>query len=64
MTSGMHIYQTFLHIVQVTLSFLLMLIFMTYNVWLCSGVVIGAAVGYFLFGWRKSVIVDITEHCH
>lgn len=64
MTSIMHIYQTFLHLVQVTLSFLLMLIFMTYNVWLCLGVVIGAAIGYFLFGWKKSVIVDITEHCH
>ncbi|XP_031626339.1 high affinity copper uptake protein 1 isoform X2 [Contarinia nasturtii] len=64
MTSFMHIYQTFLHILQVTLSFLLMLIFMTYNVWLCLGVVVGAAIGYFLFGWKKSVIVDITEHCH
>lgn len=64
MTSMMHIYQTFLHLVQVTLSFLLMLIFMTYNVWLCLGVVVGAAIGYFLFGWKKSVIVDITEHCH
>lgn len=64
MTSMMHIYQTFLHLIQVTLSFLLMLIFMTYNVWLCLGVVVGAAIGYFLFGWKKSVIVDITEHCH
>lgn len=64
MTSFMHIYQTFLHVAQVTLSFLLMLIFMTYNVWLCLGVVVGAAIGYFMFGWKKSVIVDITEHCH
>lgn len=37
---------------------------MTYNVWLCVAVVAGAAVGYFLFGWKKSVIVDVTEHCH
>lgn len=64
MTSPMHFYQTFLHVVQVTLSFLLMLIFMTYNYCLCSAVVVGAAIGYFLFGWKKSVIVDITEHCH
>lgn len=62
--SWMHLYQTFLHIIQVTLSFLLMLIFMTYNVWLCMAVVFGAAVGYFLFCWKKSVIVDVTEHCH
>ncbi|KAM7346488.1 copper transporter 1A isoform 1-T2 [Cochliomyia hominivorax] len=59
-----HIFQTFLHIVQVTVSFLLMLIFMTYNVWLCIAVVLGAGVGYFLFCWKKSVIVDVTEHCH
>lgn len=64
MLSWMHLYQTFLHIIQVTLSFLLMLIFMTYNVWLCLAVVLGAAVGYFLFCWKKSVIVDVTEHCH
>ncbi|XP_058062675.1 high affinity copper uptake protein 1 isoform X1 [Anopheles bellator] len=64
MLSFMHLYQTLLHIVQVTLSFLLMLIFMTYNTWLCLAVVLGAALGYFLFGWKKSVIVDVTEHCH
>ncbi|XP_053952144.1 high affinity copper uptake protein 1 isoform X2 [Anastrepha obliqua] len=64
MLSLNHLYQTGLHIIQVTLSFMLMLIFMTYNVWLCIVVVLGAAVGYFLFCWRKSVIVDVTEHCH
>uniref|UniRef100_A0A1Q3FWM0 Copper transport protein n=1 Tax=Culex tarsalis TaxID=7177 RepID=A0A1Q3FWM0_CULTA len=64
MLSVMHLFQTFLHIVQVTLTFLLMLIFMTYNTWLCLAVVLGAALGYFLFGWKKSVIVDVTEHCH
>lgn len=64
MLSAMHLYQTFLHILQVSLSFLLMLIFMTYNTWLCVAVVLGAALGYFLFGWKKSVIVDVTEHCH
>lgn len=64
MLSLNHLFQTFLHIIQVTLSFMLMLIFMTYNVWLCMAVVLGAAVGYFLFCWKKSVIVDVTEHCH
>ncbi|KAL6440944.1 hypothetical protein ACFW04_003381 [Cataglyphis niger] len=64
MLSWMHLFQTFLHIVQIVLSYFLMLIFMTYNVWLCCAVVIGAAIGYFLFGWKKSVIVDVTEHCH
>ncbi|XP_015126936.1 high affinity copper uptake protein 1 isoform X2 [Diachasma alloeum] len=64
MISQMHFFQTFLHIVQIVLSYFLMLIFMTYNTWLCSAVVLGAAIGYFLFGWKKSVIVDVTEHCH
>jgi len=62
--SKIHFYQTFLHFVQITLSYALMLIFMIYNVWLCLAVVVGAAFGYFLFGWKKSVIVDVTEHCH
>lgn len=64
MMSLMHLYQSFLHLVQVTLSLMLMLIFMTYNTWLCLAVVFGAMVGYFLFGWKKSVVVDVTEHCH
>lgn len=64
MLSWMHTFQTFLHIIQIILSYFLMLIFMTYNVWLCFAVVLGAAIGYFLFGWKKSVIVDVTEHCH
>ncbi|KAG5678067.1 hypothetical protein PVAND_007769 [Polypedilum vanderplanki] len=62
--SLMHLYQSFLHLIQVTLSLMLMLIFMTYNTWLCLAVVFGAMVGYFLFGWKKSIVVDVTEHCH
>ncbi|XP_047361271.1 high affinity copper uptake protein 1 isoform X2 [Vespa velutina] len=64
MLSWMHCFQTFLHIIQVILSYFLMLIFMTFNTWLCFAVVLGATLGYFLFGWKKSVIVDVTEHCH
>ncbi|XP_015182728.1 PREDICTED: high affinity copper uptake protein 1 isoform X2 [Polistes dominula] len=64
MLSWMHCFQTFLHIIQVILSYFLMLIFMTFNTWLCIAVVLGATIGYFLFGWKKSVIVDVTEHCH
>lgn len=64
MLSWQHALQTSLHIVQIVVSYFLMLIFMTYNVWLCLGVVFGAGVGYFIFGWRKASVVDITEHCH
>lgn len=64
MFSTTHLLQTFLHIVQISVSYFLMLIFMTYNVWLCLAVLFGATLGYFLFGWKKSVVVDVTEHCH
>ncbi|VEN52481.1 unnamed protein product [Callosobruchus maculatus] len=64
MLSKMHFLQTFLHMLQMIVSYFLMLIFMTYNAWLCIAVVLGAGVGYFLFGWKKSVVVDVTEHCH
>lgn len=64
MMSLAHAIQTLLHIIQVTVSYMLMLVFMTYNVWLCLAVVIGAGLGYFLFGWRRAVVVDINEHCH
>lgn len=64
MLSWPHILQTCLHIIQMVLSYFLMLIFMTYNVWLCLAVVAGSGMGYFLFGWRKATVVDITEHCH
>ncbi|XP_034254323.1 high affinity copper uptake protein 1 [Thrips palmi] len=64
MFSRMHALQTLLHIIQLTISYLLMLVFMTFNVWLCLSVVFGAALGYFMFGWKKPVVVDVTEHCH
>lgn len=59
-----HLVQTFLHVVQVTISYFLMLIFMTYNVWLCLAVALGAGFGYFVFGWKLNKVVDIYEHCH
>lgn len=64
MISAGHFIQTLLHMLQVFISYCLMLVFMTYNAWLCIAVVFGAGVGYFLFGWRKAIVVDINEHCH
>ncbi|ELT91953.1 hypothetical protein CAPTEDRAFT_165086 [Capitella teleta] len=59
-----HALQTLLHILQLVISYFLMLIFMTYNAWLCISVALGAGLGYFAFGWRRALIVDINEHCH
>lgn len=59
-----HIIQSLLHIVQMTLSYLLMLIAMTFNTYLLLAVVLGAGLGHFLFGWRRSSVIDPNEHCH
>ncbi|KAH8383640.1 hypothetical protein KR009_009775, partial [Drosophila setifemur] len=59
--SCMHLVQTLLHVLQVFVSFLLMLIFMTFNVWLCLAILLGAGVGYFIFG---AFSTTIQEHCN
>lgn len=59
-----HLIQTFLHMLQITVSYLLMLVFMTYNTWLCLSVVLGAGFGYFLFGLKRLTSIDVNEHCH
>ncbi len=46
---------------------MLMLVFMTYNTWLCAATVLGMALGYFVFGWkRRTVLVqqDGSDCCH
>ncbi|XP_022653963.1 high affinity copper uptake protein 1-like isoform X2 [Varroa destructor] len=59
-----HLVQTMLYGFQITLGYLLMLIFMTYNVYICLAVVSGATLGFWLFSWRKCPMFDITvEHC-
>jgi len=64
LTHKLHLAQTLLHFVQVTLSYCLMLIVMTFNIWLVLAVVLGAAVGYFFFGWIRQRTIDVAEHCH
>ncbi|KAK1155575.1 putative low affinity copper uptake protein 2 isoform X1 [Acipenser oxyrinchus oxyrinchus] len=43
-----HVLQTALHVVQVVLSYMLMLCIMSYSVWIFLGVVMGSAIGYFV----------------
>jgi copper transporter 1 len=63
MLSRAHCFQTFLHVLQFVLGFSLMLISMTYNVWLCVALVLGTGVGYFVFGWNRTCVVDVCESC-
>ncbi|XP_007907818.1 probable low affinity copper uptake protein 2 [Callorhinchus milii] len=44
----LHSSQSLLHIVQVAISYLLMLCAMSYNVWVFLSIVVGAGIGYFL----------------
>ncbi|XP_059139822.1 high affinity copper uptake protein 1-like [Physella acuta] len=57
-----HFLQTFLHIIQIFVSYCLMLIVMTFNVWLCLAVFLGAGTGYFIFGWKRRDS-ESNEHC-
>ncbi len=38
---GMHILQSLIHVFQVAFSYCLMLVFMTFNVWLCLALCVG-----------------------
>lgn len=59
-----HAIQSLLHLIQITISYALMLIFMTYNAYLAIAILLGSTLGYFMFGWKRAVIVDLNEHCH
>ena len=50
-----HILQIVLHMIQIFVSYLLMLVFMTYNVWLAVSILFGSGVGYGLFNVRIRV---------
>ena len=56
MLSFPHLLQTVLHIIQVVISYFLMLIFMTYNGYLCIAVAAGAGTESFLFSWQKEIL--------
>ncbi|XP_041666481.1 probable low affinity copper uptake protein 2 [Cheilinus undulatus] len=43
-----HVLQTILHLLQVSLGYMLMLCVMSYNFWIFIGVVIGSTLGYFI----------------
>ena len=60
-----HLLGTMLHLVQMSLAYILMLIVMTFNTWLCLAVVLGSTLGYFLVGWKRAAgAIDVSDHCH
>ncbi|XP_037072725.1 high affinity copper uptake protein 1-like [Pollicipes pollicipes] len=65
--SGGHWLQAVLHMVQITVSYFLMLAVMTYNVWVLLAVCLGAGLGYATFSMlvpAKSLLGATSEHCH
>ncbi|KAL5281098.1 hypothetical protein ACFFRR_004863 [Megaselia abdita] len=58
-----HIVQALLHVIQMAISYGLMLVAMTYNYWLFLSLVLGFGFGYLFFGWIRSTVVDKNEHC-
>ncbi|XP_054986292.1 high affinity copper uptake protein 1-like [Sorex araneus] len=56
--SAAHLLQTALHVLQLALSYLLMLTAMTYNAYLGLALLAGAGAGYWLFGGKKAEHVD------
>lgn len=51
--SSDHFLQTLLFGLQLCISYILMLVFMTFSIWLCLAVCLGTATGYLLFGARE-----------
>lgn len=63
--SAVHLIQTLFHVVQVFLSYLLMLGFMLFNIWICISILLGTGIGYFSVGWRtKPKITGTADHCN
>jgi copper transporter 1 len=64
----LHLLQTVLHMVQVFVSYCLMLVFMLFNGWLCLAIVLGAGLGYNVLGWKRHQLQQPLaidgEHCH
>lgn len=48
-----HMIQTVLYVTEFLVSYFLMLIVMTYNVWVFVVTILGIALGYFLLAWHK-----------
>lgn len=62
-----HGLQTALHGLQVFISYILMLVVMACNMYLIIAVCLGAAIGYFGFGWlrkKSSCSTDMGECCY
>ena len=48
-----HLLQAFMYAAEFLVAYLLMLIVMTYNIWIFIVCILGTGIGYFLIGWHQ-----------
>ncbi|CAI4226856.1 unnamed protein product [Auanema sp. JU1783] len=51
-----HISQTLLYGIQTLTMYFVMLVFMTFSIWLCISIVCGLSIGHYMFGIRRSPV--------
>ncbi|KAF5402716.1 High affinity copper uptake protein 1 [Paragonimus heterotremus] len=61
---GLHVLQTLLHLIQMFIGYMLMLIVMTYNVYMLIAVMAGFTVGYLIFARRRPLLLRSPTCCH
>ncbi|XP_013407724.1 copper transporter 6 [Lingula anatina] len=54
--SWVHLLHSLCHMLRVTLSNVLMLALMSYNLWIFIAIILGSVLGYYLYGWT---LIDI-----
>ncbi|TNN11417.1 High affinity copper uptake protein [Schistosoma japonicum] len=59
-----HLIQTMLHMIHAFMGYMLMLIVMTYNVYLLLAVLFGFTLGYFLFAQNRALLIRSHNCCH
>ena len=53
MFSMIHGINTLIHTTQIAMGYILMLAVMTFNLWIIMSILLGSAVGFFIFGWKR-----------
>ncbi|KAF8570240.1 hypothetical protein P879_06285 [Paragonimus westermani] len=61
---GLHVLQTLLHLIQMFVGYMLMLIVMTYNVYMLIAIMAGFTVGYLIFARRRPLLLRSPTCCH
>ena len=66
--SSTHILLSVSYVLQQFISLCLMLVFMTFNLYLCLTVVFSAGLGFYLFAWKRIILsgnmIQTTPDCH